>query len=165
MAEISSEVNLSEKKIQMLVADLQGHDLLAIDRSANTIVYAYPFTEHDTEHRVELRGRMLHAVCAIDAFGIAGMLRLDAVIQSSCRVCGSRIELRTTQAGKSLGYAQPADAVVWYDLAYSETAAASCCPSIAFFCSDGDMQRWLIAKSSQCPNLNLIGCIMPKLIS
>jgi hypothetical protein len=76
------------------------------------------------------------------------MFRLDAVIQSSCRICGSRIEIGTAQAGKSLGYAQPADAVIWYDLAYSESAAASCCPSIAFFCSDGDMQRWLIAQGS-----------------
>lgn len=100
LTEISSEVNLFEEKIQILVADLQGHDLLAIDESANNIVYAYPFTGQDTEHRVELRGHKLHAVCAIDALGVAAMFRLDTVIQSSCRICGSRIEISTAQAGK-----------------------------------------------------------------
>ena len=75
------------------------------------------------------------------------MFRSDAVIQSSCRICGSRIEISTAQAGKSLGYAQPGDVVVWYDLAYSESAATSCCPSIAFFCSDAELQRWLSAES------------------
>lgn len=149
LAEIGREIDFSEENIRMLVADLQGHDLLATDKSANMIVYAYPFTAHDTEHRVELRGREIHAVCAIDALGVAGMLRTDAAIESSCRACGTRIEIGTAQAGKSLDYGRPGDAVVWYDLAYSESATASCCPSIAFFCSDADLQRWLIAQSSQ----------------
>ena|SRR5437016_3862199 len=114
LAEIGTEIDFSEENIRMLVADLQGHDLLATDKSANMIVYAYPFTAHYTEHRVEFRGRELHAVCAIDALGVAAMFRLDAVIQSSCRVCGSRIEISTAQAGKSLAYVRPGDAVVWY---------------------------------------------------
>ena len=38
----------------------------------------------------------------------------------------------------------PAGAVVWYDFAYEGGAAAnSCCPSIAFFCSEEQLRRWL----------------------
>jgi hypothetical protein len=110
-----------------------------MDEAAGAIAYAYPFTGQETVHRVQLRSRQLYAVCAIDALGIAGMLRTDAVIESSCRACGNRIEIATAQAGKSLSRARPGDAVVWYDLAYSGRAAASCCPAIAFFCSDAGL--------------------------
>jgi Alkylmercury lyase len=84
--------------------------------------------------------------CAIDALGIAGMFRTDALIESSWRACGSRIEIGA-QGGKSLSHAQPVDAVIWYDLAYSGRAATSCCPSIAFFCSEAELQQRSSAQS------------------
>jgi alkylmercury lyase len=48
-----------------------------------------------------------------------------------------------------LSYARPVDAIVWYDLAYSGCAAASCCRSIAFFCSKVELQRWLSGQNPQ----------------
>lgn len=119
LSEIGKETTISVENLRVLVSKLQAHDLLGIDEAAGTIAYAYPFTGQETEHHVQLHGRKLYAVCAIDALGIAGMLRTDAVIESSCRACGSRIEIATAQAGKSLSRARPGDAVVWYDLAYS----------------------------------------------
>jgi alkylmercury lyase len=146
--EISKETGLSVENIRTLVSELQAHDLLGSDASADVVIlYAYPFTGEQTEHRVQLRGQRLHAVCAIDALGIAGMFRTDVIIESSCRACAKRIEIGTVQAGKSLSHALPGDAVVWYDLAYSGRAAASCCPAIAFFCSDAELQHWLSAQS------------------
>ncbi len=127
---------------------LERQDLLASD-AGDRILYAYPFTGEPTEHRVELNGRQFYAVCAIDALGVGGMFRTDVVIASSCRNCRSSIEIATAASGKSLGHARPADAIVWYDLAYSGRAAASCCPSIAFFCSDAELQQWLSAESAQ----------------
>jgi alkylmercury lyase len=147
--EISKETGPSVENIRTLVSELQAHDLLGCDASADVILYAYPFTGEQTEHRVQLRGQWLHAVCAIDALGIAGMFRTDVVIESSCRACGSRIEIGTAEGGKSVGYIRPGDAVVWYDLAHSGRAAASCCPSIAFLCSDAQLQQWLSAQSPQ----------------
>jgi alkylmercury lyase len=147
--EIRKETGLSVEDIRMLVSELQAHDLLGSDASADVILYAYPFTGEQTEHRVQLRGQRLHAVCAIDALGIAGMFRTDAVIESSCRACGGRIEIGIVQGGKSLGHARPVDAVVWYDLAYSGRAAASCCRSIAFFCTDAELRQWSNAQSPQ----------------
>jgi alkylmercury lyase len=149
LSELGKETTISVENLRVLVSKLQAHDLLGIDEAAGTIAYAYPFTGQETEHHVQLHGRKLYAVCAIDALGIAGMLRTDAVIESSCRACGSRIEIATAQAGKSLSRARPGDAVVWYDLAYSGRAAASCCPAIAFFCSDAGLQQWLTGQVSQ----------------
>jgi alkylmercury lyase len=145
--EISKETGLSVENIRTLVSELQAHDLLGSDASADVILYAYPFTGEQTEHRVQLRGQRLHAVCAIDALGIAGMFRTDVVIESSCRACRSRIEIGTAHGGKSLSHARPGDAVVWYDLAYSGRAAPSCCSAIAFFCSGAELQRWLSGQS------------------
>jgi alkylmercury lyase len=147
--EIAKETRLSVDDLRTLIAELQAHDLVGMDCSADAIAYAYPFTGQETEHCVQLRDRQLHAVCAIDALGIAGMFHTDAVIESSCRACGRRIEIGTAQSGKSLSHAQPVDAVVWYDLAYSGRAVASCCPSIAFFCSNTELRQWLSAQSPQ----------------
>jgi hypothetical protein len=147
--EISNETGLSVENLQTIVSELQAHDLIGIDRSADAIVYAYPFTGEQTEHRVRLGSQRLHAVCAIDALGIAGMFHTDVVIESSCRACTKRIEIGTAQGGKSLSHVRPGHAVVWYDLAYSGRAATSCFPAIAFFCSDAELQHWLSAQSPQ----------------
>jgi hypothetical protein len=113
------------------------------------IVYAYPFSGAKTEHRVELHGHKLNALCAIDALGVGGMYQTDVTVVSSCRFCGTDIEVRTAQNGKALGYARLAGAVVWYDLAHNHTAATSCCPSIGFFCCDEHLQQWLTAQTSR----------------
>ena len=147
LTEIGKETGIRIENLSVLVSGLQAHDLVGMDGAGGAIAYAYPFTGHETEHRVRLHGTQLNAVCAIDALGIAGMLRTDAVIESSCRACGSRIEITTAQGGKSLSHARPVDTVVWYDLVYSGRAATSCCPAIAFFCSDEELQQSLSAQS------------------
>lgn len=149
LQEIANETGYFVENLRSLVAKLQAHDLLGIDNAAGAIAYAYPFTGQETEHRVRLRGRQLRAVCAVDALGVAAMFRTDVVIKSSCRACGGDIEVGTAKCGKSLSHARPVDAVVWYDLVYSGCAAASCCRSIAFFCSNAELQQWLPAQSQQ----------------
>ena len=147
--EISEETGLSIENLRTFIGELEAHDLLGSGPSADVVRYAYPFSSDQTEHRVQLRGRKLHAVCAIDALGIAAMFGTDVVIESSCRVCGGGIEIGTAQRGKSLSYARPVNPVVWYDLAYSGCAAASCCPSIALFCSEGELQQWVSAQNPE----------------
>jgi alkylmercury lyase len=97
---------------------------------------------------VELHGYILNALCAIDALGVGGMYRTDVAITSSCRHCRTVIDIRTAKNGKALSHARPDSTVVWYDLAYSESAATSCCPSIAFFCGDDHLQQWLAGQTS-----------------
>jgi hypothetical protein len=155
LQEIGEETGLSPENLRTLVADLEAHDLLGSDPSADLVLYAYPFTDNQTVHRVRLRGRKLHAVCAIDALGIAAMFGTDVVIESSCRVCGGGIEIGTARNGKVLSHARPVGAVVWYDLAYSGCAAVSCCQSIAFFCSEPELQQWVSTQNPQCRGYRL----------
>jgi hypothetical protein len=149
--QISEETGLSIESLRTFIGELEANDLLGSGPWSDVVRYAYPFTSDQTEHHVQLRDRKLHAVCAIDALGIAAMLGTDVVIESSCRGCGSGIEIGTAYRGKSLSYARPINAVVWYDLAYSGCAAASCCPSIAFFCSEAELRQWVSAQNPQ-PN-------------
>ncbi|HWE93943.1 MAG TPA: alkylmercury lyase family protein [Tepidisphaeraceae bacterium] len=148
LSEIGKEIGLGPDQIRMLVSELQAHDLLAVDHATGTIAYAYPFTGAATEHRVELHGHKLNALCAIDALGVGGMYQTDVTVASACRFCATNIEIRTAQNGKTLSCARPDGAVVWYDLAYNQTAATSCCPSIGFFCSDEHLQQWLAAQTT-----------------
>ena len=116
-----------------------------MDQAADTIIYAYPFTSQPTDHRVSINGRMLDALCATDALGAGDMYQTDATITSACRLCGAPIEIGTAKQGTTVSHARPAKTVVWYDLAYSQTAAISCCPSIGFFCCDEHLQQWVTA--------------------
>jgi alkylmercury lyase len=149
LTEIGKAIDLAPEQIRPLVSELQAHDLLGMDDTAGTVDYACPFTKQATEHRVELHGRKLNALCAIDALGVGGMFRADATIESSCRHCGTSIEIGTSQSGRAVSYARPASAVVWYDLAYSQAAATSCCPSIGFFCCDKHLQQWLAGPTTR----------------
>lgn len=133
--------------VQVLLSELEGYDLLGVAQGA--ISYAYPFTARRTAHRVTLHSQMLHALCAIDALGVGAMYGADAVIESSCRTCGAAISIETTQHGLALGPRQPGDSVVWYDLTYDCSAANSCCPSIAFFCSDEHLEQWIAAQTTR----------------
>lgn len=151
--EIAETANLAVAQVVVILADLVSHDLLVMDNSASAIVSAYPFASQPTDHRVELSGRELYAMCAIDALGIAGMFRKDAIIKSRCRTCDGRIEVGTSQSGKSLSHYHPVGSVIWYDFAYTQTAAASCCPAIALFCCDEHLERWLLDQNPQ-----RIGC-------
>jgi len=149
LAEIGSEIGLPLDQVRGLVVELQAHDLLGMDQAAGAIIYAYPFTGQATEHRVELHGHKLNALCAIDALGVGGMYRTDVTVASSCRFCGTSIDIGTAQNGKALSHTRPTTAVVWCDLAYSQTTAISCCPSIAFFCGDEHLEEWFAEQTPQ----------------
>lgn len=71
------------------------------------------------------------------------MFSADVEVHSACPVCAGPIHVSTTDRGTSIREASPADAVVWYECSYGESAASSCCPSIAFFCSRDHLQVWL----------------------
>ena len=147
LAEIGGGTGLSADQVRAHLKELQVHDLLGMDRVTGEIAYVYPFTRLATEHHITLHGHALHALCAIDALGIGGMFQTDIAITSSCRFCRTPINIATANAGRAINTVTPDDTVVWYDPAYAETAATSCCPSIGFFCTDGHLQQWLAARN------------------
>jgi hypothetical protein len=137
---------MTRDEVMSALRMLEERDLVGTNATCGAIVYAYPFAERNTGHRVELRGRVLNALCAIDALGVGAMCRCDVTIASACRHCETSIHLVTAESGRDLYSASPDNAVVWYDVSYEKSAAASCCPAIAFFCSDDHLQQWLTAQ-------------------
>jgi alkylmercury lyase len=145
--EIAAATKLGAHAVEAILLELEGYDLLASDKKARAISYAYPFTALGSTHRVKIHGHTLHALCAIDALGVGAMCDTDIAIESACRLCGTVISIETAQQGAALRSAQPNNAVVWYDLAYDGRTARSCCPSIAFFCSDAHLESWLTVQN------------------
>jgi alkylmercury lyase len=94
-------------------------------------------------------------MCAIDALGTGAMYGRDVEIDSRCRLCGDGIRIVTAKQGTALDAVLPAGATVWYDLAYCDSAAISCCPTIAFFCSDEHLARWLEAQTDRRHGMRL----------
>jgi hypothetical protein len=98
VTEIASDTRLPFDQVRTLLLQLQVHDLLGMNQAADAIIYAYPFTSQPTEHHVNFNGRMLNALCAIDALGAGGMYRTDAAVTSSCRWCATTIEIGTARS-------------------------------------------------------------------
>lgn len=140
--ELAAATGWPTERAKDVLEELQRRDLLGLDAGASTILYAYPFAEHPTGHGVELGSKVLNAVCAVDALGVGAMFQQDVVVTSRCRACGAGIRIATANHGRTLQSVTPADAVVWYDLSFAGCAATSCCPKIAFFCSDAHLQAW-----------------------
>lgn len=144
--EISQHAELPENTALDLLQRLEHRDLLARGPDG-TIRYAYPFTEMRTGHRVTLGSHTLTALCAIDALGTGAMYGTDISVQSACALCDDAMHVTTADMGRTLAEISPASTVVWYDFSYSGSAAASCCRTIAFFCQDNHLRRWLDAQA------------------
>ncbi|CAM5591435.1 MULTISPECIES: organomercurial lyase [Alphaproteobacteria] len=147
--EIAACSDISEERVRVVLHKLQLRDLLGLEPGTDAIRYAYPFTETQTGHHVALKSHTLNSLCAIDALGVGRMYRSDVTVESRCRLSGGSVRVTTGDEGRTLRNVSPAGAVVWYDFAYEGGAAAnSCCPSIAFFCSEEQLRRWLDQQSS-----------------
>jgi len=147
LRDIAAETGIAADRLPTMLHKLQSHDLIGLHPSSGHIHVAYPFTEAATGHRVELNEHTLHALCAIDALGVAGMFGTDITVSSPCRHCGKALYMKTTAEGRALYSVVPTSTVVWYDFAYDGSAATSCCPAIQFFCSNEDLQKWLNART------------------
>lgn len=75
--------------------ELRARDLVGIDETTDAITHAYPFSERRTGHRVELRGRSLNSLCAVDARSASGVC--------TAAMLGSRLFLdEALQAGQAI---------------------------------------------------------------
>src|SRR5260370_22926951 len=138
---LAERAGLSETAIRRLLEELRRRDLVVLDGAR--IIGAYPFADRDTGHRVTLDGRVLNAMCAVDALGIGVMTGRDIAITSRCRHCGMPIRITTQNQGRTLAKVEPATAVVWQDVRYEGGCAAnSLCATTVFFCSDDHLSAW-----------------------
>jgi mercury(II) reductase len=141
MGALAKRAGIGEAAIRPLLEDLLRRDLLVLD--GERIVGAYPFSDRDTGHRVILDGRVLNAMCAVDALGVGAMTGHDVRIDSRCRHCGTPIRITTRDQGRGLAQVEPRTAVMWQSVRYEGACAAnSLCATTAFFCSDEHLSAW-----------------------
>ncbi len=143
ISHLSIVTDIGRDELRDLLTRLKKRDLLVLDESGERITGAYPFAEWDTGHRVHLNGRVVNAMCAVDALGAGAMYGKDVTIESACRACGEPIQVETRDGGTALKLLTPSTAVVWSGVEYAEgCAATSLCTVIAFFCSDEHLTQW-----------------------
>jgi len=154
--EIAAETRLSPESVTATLRELEKRDLIGLEPGTqNTIRFAYPWSAQRTGHRVAFGAHNLWALCAIDALATARMYRTDVSVHSACAACANKIYIATALHGRALRTMSPPEGIVWYDFSYAGCAAASCCPSITFFCSDEHLQAWLKAQPRQPEGVRL----------
>jgi hypothetical protein len=118
-------------------------DHLCLDE-AGLITVAYPFSTARTPHLVELgNGVSAYAMCAIDALGIAPMLREPILISSLDARTGEPISVSLDASGD--GQWRPASAVVFVGQAADSCACSSaetCCGFMNFFVNRRSARSW-----------------------
>ncbi len=83
--------------------------------AGGAIVAAYPLSVRPTRHRVTLgAGHTVHALCAMDALGVAPLFQTTAVVESRCPHCEGPIRLEVRDGAVRGG---PPTAVLWYSMA------------------------------------------------
>jgi hypothetical protein len=120
------------------------HDVDAIRlTSYGEIAVAYPFSAAPTRHRVRIGDKVdVHAMCAIDALGIAPMLGQDTEIES-VDATGRPITV-VTRNGCSTW--EPAEAVVFIGAeAGGGPSADGCCDHVNFFADRSTADAWVSA--------------------
>lgn len=154
-AEIAAETRLSPESITAILRELEKRDLIGLEPGTDTIRFAYPWSTQRTGHRVVFGARNLWALCAIDALATGRMYRRDVSVHSACAACANKIYVATALNGRALRNMSPPEAVVWYDFSYAGCAAASCCLSITFCCSDEHLQAWLKTQARRPQGVRL----------
>lgn len=144
---LAERSGLRETAVRPLLQELRRHDLVVLDDAR--IVGAYPFTDLDAGHQVAMDGRVLNAMCAVDALGIGAMIDRNVGIASRCRHCGAPIRITTRDQGRALADVEPQTAVMWQSVHYQGAcAASSLCAATAFFCSDDHLSVWRRERSA-----------------
>ena len=151
---IAKRAGLSETTVQLQLEELHSRDLVVLN--GDRIIGAYPFTDRDADHQVTLDGRVVNAMCAVDALGIGAMTGRDIAITSRCRHCGAPIQITTRDQGLALAQVEPQTAVMWQSVRYADACAAnSLCATTAFFCSDEHLSAWRRERSADEPGFRL----------
>lgn len=128
-----------------VLATFAREDLVHADESER-IAVAYPFSGPPTPHRVRYDGREVHAMCAIDALGIAPMLGVPIEVVSSDPVDGRAVHVSLAPDGRATW--RPEQAVVVAGSACEGDAFRACCQVLNFFASTANAERYLRERAS-----------------
>ena len=123
------------------LAVLAREDLVHTDDDGEVTV-AYPFSARSRGHEVTIEGRVVQAMCAIDALGIAAMLDQPIEIRSQDPISGSEIHVHANPKGVTSW--QPETAIVLAGSSSCEGPSyGGCCDVLNFFVSTENAQRYL----------------------
>ena len=124
-----------------VLSALAREDLVHTDDDG-AITVAYPFSGRARGHEVTIDDRVVQAMCAIDALGIAAMLDQPIEIRSRDPISGSEICVHAIPDGVT--HCEPETAVVLVGSNSSEGPSyCGCCDVLNFFESTESAQRYL----------------------
>jgi len=142
---------------EAVLARLHAADFLRLGPGGQ-IRAAYPFSAVPTRHLVDIdRGPRTHAMCAIDALGIAAMLSTRVTITSTDPGTGEPVTVTVHAGGKSAAWQPPAAVVfsgqrTWCgpgDTPPGGRARAPadqvCCGHVNFFTASASAAAWASA--------------------
>lgn len=121
------------------VGRLDEKDLVLLQHGR--VVLAYPLSGAPTAFRVVLAdGGGCHAVCAVDALGVAPMLGQPVTIRSRCHHCGEPLEITVHPDGPR----GSEEVMVWVGSRgdIRTRACTSICLTLNFFRSEEHLGRW-----------------------
>jgi Alkylmercury lyase len=141
-AEIRTEALRLQVDVQVALGTFAREDLVHFG-SNGEIAVAYPFSGVATSHLVRFRsGHEAHAMCAIDALGIAAMFDEPIAVESRDPFSGEEIHVQVAPDGE--GAWQPQSAVVVAGVLDRQAdSCRGCCRVLNFFATSDNAERWL----------------------
>ncbi len=127
--------------------DLARRDLIVLRH--DRIALAYPFSDARTDYKVSIGDTRAHAVCAVDALGVAGMARQATRVRCPCPVCGEPIVASVRDDGLTISLASPPGIRVWAGVTpIAARAADSQCQTMKMFCAPDHLAQWRGARDT-----------------
>lgn len=122
--------------------------MLVMDKDGTT-VGAYPFTMDAREHRVQVNGQQVFAMCALDALAISPMFNMRAHIASRCRLTGTPVNI--WQSGEVIENPDEAGDVQlgihWGAEADGVSCADSLCLEMMYLKNEDVARKWLMGDA------------------
>lgn len=124
-----------------ILEDLAQRDL--VHMSDGHITVAYPFHADATDFRVNVGTTHLHAVCAIDALGVAAMAKRHVQVSCLCPVCKKPTGLGVASDGLTISQITSPGARVWAGVEDVDGCAVDTqCRTMQMFCSPEHLTKW-----------------------
>lgn len=125
-----------------VLEDLGKRDLVHVRDGG--IALAYPFSTDATDFEVSVEGVGVHAVCAIDALGVAALAGRRTEVSCRCPVCQVSTSVAIAADGLTIEAASSRAARVWTGvMEVGSCAAESQCKTMRLFCSPAHLATWL----------------------
>jgi mercuric reductase len=124
---------------------LKANDMVVFSQHG-TPVGAYPFTMEEREHKVQVNGHQVYAMCALDALAVSPMFGINTQITSRCRVTGDPVHLR--QSGKTIENLNEAGdvhfGIIWGAADSGSSCAVSLCTEMIFLRDSKISHQWYL---------------------